>query len=647
MAKRPISSGASSAGVLPEAIAPQLATLARRPPATGDWLYEIKFDGYRLMCRLDSGRVKLVTRGGHDWTEKMRTLATAIKEIPVDNAWLDGEVVVLTETGIPDFNALQNAFDRRSTAQLTFFAFDIPFLNGRDLREVPLSQRRELLGELIAQTASERVRFSESFTDDPESLLASACRMRLEGIIGKRADAPYRSGRSTDWLKLKCLRRQEFVVGGYTRLAGAKSGLRSLMLGVHERDGSLRFAGTVKAELKPRPLAELEKKAVKLICDDPPFYNPPPREKDRDFLWLEPELVVEASFLEWTPSGEVRHPVFQGMREDKPATAVTEEKVVDVDEPESLPQAKGTTRVSPRAGTLVIAGVKVSNAERIIDDVTRMKKIDLVRYYDEIAEFALPYLKDRPVSLVRAPEGIQGELFFQKHEERSKIPGITRLPVEMHPGHPPLLVVDHHEALIGLAQMNMVELHSWNAVQPNLDHPDRFILDLDPDPELSWQMMVDAATLSKVLLDEIGLKSFIKTSGGKGFHIVVPLTRRQQWDEVKDFSHAVARYMARLMPERFSAVLGPKNRVKKIFIDYLRNSKGASTVAVFSARARAGVGVSMPIAWDELTDIGRADQWTIKTAAARMHSLKADPWEGIHRTRQGITVGMRRAVGLR
>jgi bifunctional non-homologous end joining protein LigD len=216
----------------------------------------------------------------------------------------------------------------------------------------------------------------------------------------------------------------------------------------------------------------------------------------------------------------------------------------------------------------------------------------------------------------------------------------------MHPGHAPLLVVDHHEAL-GLAQMNVVELHSWNAVQPDLDHPDRFILDLDPDPELSWQMMIDAATLSKVLLDEIGLKSFTKTSGGKGFHIVVPLTRRQQWDEVKDFSHAVARYMARLMPERFSAVLGPKNRVKKIFINYLRNSKGASTVAVFSARARSGMGVSMPIAWEELKDIGRADQWTIKTAAQRMHSLNTDPWNGFHRTRQGITVAMRRAVGLR
>jgi bifunctional non-homologous end joining protein LigD len=646
MAKQSGRSRAPSSAVLPESIAPQLATLASRPPTNGEWSYEIKFDGYRLMCRLDSGRVKLITRGGHDWTNKMPALANAIEAIPVDSAWLDGEVVVLTESGVPDFNALQNAFDRRSTAQLTFFAFDIPFLNGRDLRAVPLAQRRQLLGELIARTSSERVRFSESFNEDPQSLLASACQMRLEGIIGKRADAPYRSGRSTAWIKLKCLSRQEFVVGGYTRLAGAKAGIRSLMIGVHERDGSLRFAGTVKAELKPRPLAELEKRARVLVRQDPPFYNPPQREKDRDFVWVEPELVVEASFLEWTPAGEIRHPVFRGMRDDKAANTVTEETVVDIEKPKSQSQRKGASRSTPgRSGNLIVAGVKVSNAERVIDDVTRVTKIDLVRYYDAIAEFALPYLKDRPISLVRAPEGIKSEMFFQKHEERSKIPGITRLPVSMHPGHPPLLVVDQHEALIGLAQMNVIELHSWNAVQPDLDHPDRFILDLDPDPALPWQMMVDAATLSKVLLDEIGLESFIKTSGGKGFHIVVPLTRRQQWSEVKAFSRAVARYMARLMPERFSAVLGPKNRVGKIFIDYLRNGKGASTAAAYSARARPGLGVSMPIAWEELESVRAADQWTIQNAAQRVQTLAADPWDGFFRTRQGITAAMRRAVG--
>nr|WP_318290045.1 DNA ligase D [Paraburkholderia sp. BL8N3] len=607
-----------------------------------------KFDGYRLMCRIEDGRAKLITRGGHDWTDRMPKLAGAIESLPVDSAWLDGEVVVLSESGLPDFNALQNAFDRRSTAELTYFAFDLLYANGRDLRELPLRARRKALVTLIEEVHSEHVRLSEPFTENPDALLASACRMRLEGIIGKREDAPYRSGRSTAWIKLKCLQRQEFVVGGFTRTAGAKSGIRSLMIGVHERDGSLRYAGTVKAELRPRQLTDLEKKTSELVQTDPPFYNPPPRERGRGFYWLEPELVVEASFLEWTPAGEVRRPVFQGMRADKPASAITEEPVVNVDEPESQPQRESTTRAKRgRSGTLVVAGVKVSNSERIIDKVTGTRKIDLVRYYDEIAEFALPYLRDRPVSLVRAPSGIQGELFFQKHEERAAMPGITRLPTDLHPRHPPLLVVDTHEALVALAQMNVVEAHSWNAVQPDLDHPDRFILDLDPDLTLSWQMMADAATLAKVLLDEIGLKSFIKTSGGKGYHIVVPLTRRQGWTEMKSFSQAVARHMAKLMPERFSSVLGPKNRVGKIFIDYLRNSKGASTVAVFSARARAGMGVSMPIAWDELPDVRAADQWTIKNAAQRMDSLRSNAWEGYHRTRQGVTAAMRRAVGLK
>jgi bifunctional non-homologous end joining protein LigD len=251
------------------------------------------------------------------------------------------------------------------------------------------------------------------------------------------------------------------------------------------------------------------------------------------------------------------------------------------------------------------------------------------------------------VSLVRAPNGIQGELFFQKHEERMRIPGITKLPVALHAKPPPLLAVDTHEALIGLAQMNVVELHSWNAVQPDLEHPDRFVLDLDPDPNLSWRMMTEAVELAKVLLDEIGLKCFVKTSGGKGYHVVIPLTRRQGWDEVKGFSQAIARHMAREIPDRFSAVLGPKNRVGKIFVDYLRNSKGASTVAAFSARARSGMGVSMPIGWDEIRQLKAADQWTIHTAVARQRSLGGDPWQGYWRCRQGITAAMRRAVGMK
>jgi bifunctional non-homologous end joining protein LigD len=635
-------------GSMPSTIEPQLATLVSGAPSTGEWSYEIKFDGYRMLCRIEHGAVQLLTRNGHDWTDRMPKLRDALAALPVDNAWLDGEAVVLNAAGMPDFNALQNAFDRHSTAEIVLFLFDVMYVNGADIRESPLRARRAVLEQLMGEVHTDLLRFSEDFAQDPASLVASACKMKLEGIIGKRADAPYRSGRSTDWIKLKCLLRQEFVIGGITRIKGAKSGIRSLMLGVFERDGSLRFAGTAKPILRPSQVTALQKKAHPLARRTSPFYNPPPPEKDRDFVWLEPELVAEISFLEWTPAGEIRHPVFHGMRDDKPAAAVTEEPVVDVEDGEPVEAETGSTRVQPgRRGNVTLAGQKISNAERVIDAVTGLKKIDLVRYYDEIAEWALPYLQDRPVSLVRAPNGIQGELFFQKHEERMQIPGITKLPTALHSKHPPLLAVDAHEALVGLAQMNVVELHTWNAVQPDLDHPDRFVLDLDPDPKLSWKMMTEAAELAKVLLDEVGLKSFIKTSGGKGYHIVIPLTRRQEWDEVKRFSQGIARHMAREIPERFSAVLGPKNRVDKIFIDYLRNSKGASTVAAFSARARSGMGVSMPVAWEEIREIKGADQWTIHKAVHRQRSLGADPWQGYWRCRQGITAAMRRAVGMK
>jgi bifunctional non-homologous end joining protein LigD len=633
---------------MPSLIEPQLATLVNRAPSDGEWSYEIKFDGYRMLGRVENGAVQLITRNANDWTDRMSKVRDALSKLPVENAWVDGEAVVLNSAGMPDFNALQNAFDRRSTSQITLFLFDLMYVNDTDIREEPLRSRRSALQSLMDEVETDVLRFSEDFAQDPASLVASACKMKLEGIIGKRADAPYRSGRSTDWVKLKCMLRQEFVIGGISRVKGAKTGIRSLMLGIHERDGSLRFAGTAKPKLRPSQITALQRKASALAKKRSPFYNPPKPEKDRDFIWLEPHLVAEISFVEWTPAGEIRHPVFHGMRDDKPADAVTEEPIVDVEDGEPVEAQSGSTRVQPgRRGNVTLAGQKISNVDRVIDNVTGLKKIDLVRYYDEIAEWALPHLQDRPVSLVRAPNGIQGELFFQKHEERMRIPGITKLPAALHPNHPPLLVVDTHEALIGLAQMNVVELHSWNAVQPDLEHPDRFVLDLDPDPNLSRRMMTEAAELAKVLLDEIGLKSFVKTSGGKGYHVVIPLTRRQGWHEVKSFSQAIARHMAREIPDRFSAVLGPKNRVGKIFVDYLRNSKGASTVAAFSARSRSGMGVSMPIAWEEIRQVKAADQWTIHTAVARQHSLGGDPWQGYWRCRQGITAAMRRAVEMK
>ena len=609
-------------GTMPSIIEPELATLASRPPASGDWSYEIKYDGYRMLIRIDGDSVRLFTRNGHDWTDRMPKLRAAVEALPVENVWLDGEAVVLNASGTPDFNALQNAFDRRSTAKIVIFVFDILWLNGEDLRSKPLRERRQLLHDLLDDVHDPLIRYSADFAEDPQSLVASACKMNLEGIIGKRGDAPYRSGRSTNWLKLKCNLRQEFVIAGISRTKGAKSGVRSLLLGVYDSSGVLHYAGNVAPSVKASRNDAISKRIEPFKQKKAAFAVAPEPDQDRDYVWLKPELVCEVSFLEWTPSGEIRHAVFYAMREDKPARAVVKEQGVAIpgEEPDLNDKRSSRERAGPR-GTVIIANIKVTNPARIVDGTSGATKVELARYYDDISEWALPYLYNRPLTLVRAPDGIGGELFFQKHSERVRIPGVEELPVELHPRHPPLLVANNAESLVGLAQMSVVELHSWNAIAPDLTHPDRVIFDLDPDPSLPWSAMLDAASLTKLVLDEIGLKSFAKTSGGKGLHIVVPLTRRQGWADVKAFSQAVAKHMAKVLPDHFSAVSGPRNRIGKIFIDYLRNSRGASTVAPFSVRARPGLAVSMPIAWDELKDVTGGDQWSMSSALARQRSL--------------------------
>nr|WP_310005166.1 DNA ligase D [Caballeronia sp. LZ043] len=499
---------------MPALVEPQLATLAERHPAKGDWSYEIKFDGYRMLARIELGDVKLITRNGHDWTERMPRLRDALASLSPDSAWIDGEAVVLDASGKPNFNALQNAFDRRSTADIVLYVFDLLWLNGTDIREQPLRSRRALLHELMQGVASPLLRYSDAFAEDPASLVASACKMKLEGIIGKRADAPYRSGRSHYWVKLKCNLRQEFVIGAFSRVKGAKTGVRSLLLGVYEQDGTLRYAGHVAPHLTPSRSAAFSKRAQALLQATPAFYNPPQPERDREFHWLVPDIVAEVSFLEWTPNGEIRHPVFHALREDKPARAVTEEKVVD--DPQVGDVGSTRERSDPR-GTVIVGDIKISNPQRVMDQASGRIKLDIVRYYDAIAEWALPYLHGRPLALVRAPDGIAGELFFQKHFERARIPGVEELPESVYPGHKPLPVADTADALVGLAQMSVVEIHSWNGVAPALEHPDRVIFDLDSDPALPWSAMLEAASLVKVVLDELGLRSLRRPAAARVF----------------------------------------------------------------------------------------------------------------------------------
>ncbi|KAB0503720.1 DNA ligase D [Pseudomonas moorei] len=643
--------GARKAG-LPELIKPELATLVEKAP-DGQWRYEVKFDGYRIMARIDHGEVRLFTRNGHDWTHKLPGQAEALAALHLESAWLDGEMVVVDEEGVPDFQALQNAFEAGRSGNIVYYLFDLPYLNGVDLREVPVEERRAALATVLKASDDPLLRFSDSFDEEPQALLNSACQMRMEGLIGKRLGSPYVSRRSSDWIKLKCKHRQEFVIVGFTDPKGSRSAFGALLLGLHDRDsGELRYAGKVGTGFTEATLASIHDQLKPLKTKKPAVVNPPEGGEFKTVHWLKPRLLAEVAFAEITKDGSVRHAVFHGLRDDKPAKDITEERATTV---KTAPEKKSSV-VKPAAATkntdpapsqigLDKGKVRITHPDRVIDASSGTTKMQLAQYYASVAEWILPELKDRPVALVRAPDGIAGELFFQKNAERLAIPGITTLDPTLT--GQPMMVINSAEALIGAVQMSMVELHTWNATSDNLGKPDRFVLDLDPDPALPWKRMVEATQLTLSVLDELGLKAFLKTSGGKGIHLVVPLTRKLGWDEVKDFSHAIVSHMAKLLPERFSAVSGPKNRVGRIFIDYLRNGLGATTICAYAARTREGLPVSVPIFREEVESLKGGNQWNIHNLHERLAEVGNAPWADLKKTRQSITADMRRRVGMK
>ena len=660
---------------LPAEFAPQLATLVSATPP-GDWIAEAKFDGYRLLARVDKGKVRLITRGGNDWTDRLPSLAEAVAGLDIDNGWLDGEIVVLRDDGAPDFNLLQNAIGhpRRTKHQdIVYFLFDVPFLNGHDLREVPLIHRRAVLRALMSGHESDRLRFSEDFAVPPEDMLAAACQMRLEGLILKRPDSAYVSARSDAWVKLKCQLRQEFVVVGFTDRSDGGQALGSLMLGYYE-DGTLRYAGRVGTGWSMKLAGELHKKLAAIEIRTPHFdestiarshWAKMAGRTGGDARWVKPKVVVEVAFAEWTPDGHIRHASFQGEREDKAAkdvgreSAKPAEKVrpakasaaAPLSEAAAQPPVKGggkaagkvaekatgkaTGKTAARAAskhstagdarTSTASGqLRITHPDRVIDPSTGHTKIELVRYYESVIEWLLPHLGRRPVAIVRAPDGIEGQLFFQKHVEGDE-----------------LIVLSDAAALMQMTQMNAIEFHTWNAQDDRLDRADRFIIDLDPGEGISFPAVAEAALITRALLKELGLRSWLKTSGGKGLHVVVPLERRHDHATAKAFSQALVQHLAQTFPKKFSAKSGPKNRVGKIFPDYLRNGEGQTTACAFSARARPGMGVSMPIDWEELGEVKRADQWTIANARDRLSFQKQDPWQDYWTTRQTLTAGMK------
>ncbi|MEX5667991.1 DNA ligase D [Pseudomonas neuropathica] len=638
---------------LPTQLKPELATLVDSAPE-GQWSYEIKFDGYRIMARIDHDQVQLFTRNGHDWTPKLPQQAAALAALGLESAWLDGEMVVANEQGVPDFQALQNAFEAGRSGNILYYLFDLPYLNGVDLREVPVEERRAALATVLGSHEQPLLRFSEAFDETPDALLNSACQMQMEGLIGKRLGSPYVSRRSSDWIKLKCKHRQEFVIVGYTDPKGSRSAFGALLLGLHDRDsGELRYAGKVGTGFNESTLKSILTQLKPLQVKKPAVVNPPSGFEVKGVHWLKPKLLAEVAFAEMTKDGSVRHAVFHGLRDDKPAKGITEERAKPVKIAEKKTATKKTPKKAPMSNPdtapsqlrLANGKVRITHPDRVIDTVSGTTKMQLAEYYASVAEWILPQLKDRPVALVRAPDGIAGELFFQKNAERLAIPGITTLDKDVT--GQPVMLINNAEALIGAVQMSTVELHTWNATTVDLDKPDRFVLDLDPDPALPWKSMVEATALTLTVLDELGLKAFLKTSGGKGIHLVVPLTRKLGWDEVKDFSHAIVSHIAKLLPERFSAVSGPKNRVGRIFIDYLRNGLGATTICAYAARTREGLPVSVPLFREEVAEIKGGNQWNVRNVHQRLAEVGDEPWADMKKTRQSITAEMRKRLGLK
>jgi bifunctional non-homologous end joining protein LigD len=600
---------------LPLFIEPCLATPQAKPPKGTRWVHEIKFDGYRLQARIERGRVRLATRSGQDWTSKFGTrLIEALQQLAVASALLDGELVVVDESGVSDFSALQADLSEGHTNRFVLYLFDLMHLDGFDLRRVALVERKGVLQCLLGPAPPQgAVRYGEHFEEDGDLLFKHACRLGLEGIVSKVRTAPYRSGRGRNWLKSKCSQRQEFVIVGYLPSTASRRMVGSLVLGYY-RDGRLTYAGRVGSGFSESVARDLWERLELLRVTEPPLDGVPP-EQARRVRWVAPRLVAEVEYGSWTTDNVLRHAVFKGVRDDKlPTDAVPEEPTATA-APASVP-----------------ASVRLTHPDRLYWPDAGITKQGLAEFYAAIWDWIAPHMVNRPLSLVRCPEGIDGECFFQKHAWAGLHASVSRV----RDRDEELLVIHDLEGLTSLVQAGILEIHPSGATVNDLDRPDRLVLDLDPGEGVPWDEVIAAALEVRARLKALGLESFVKTSGGKGLHVVVPVRPHVTWDEAKDFTLRLAAGMAKDAPRRFTARLGKGHRKGRIYIDYLRNARGATAVAAYSTRARLGAPVSTPLAWAELTTEVRADHYRVSNLLHRLRHLPGDPWEGFAALAQSI-----------
>ena len=611
---------------LPDFIEPQMATLVQKPPTGEEWIHEIKLDGYRILCRVRKGKARLLTRKGNDWTRQFPETAEAAARLPVRQALLDGEIAALDENGVSSFQSLQNAMDQDRKRDLVYFAFDLLHLDGRNTRGLPLLERKALLAGILPAGQKEAIRYSEHIQGRGEAFHRQACQFALEGIVSKVKGRPYLSGRTDDWVKVKCLLRQEFVVGGYTDPEGARGGFGALLLGIY-RGGRLVYVGKVGTGFDREMLMEAHARLRKLETDRCPFSRKPPGASRRTH-WVRPELVAEIQFSNWTEGGHLRQGSFQGFREDKDPREVVRER--------TLEEKTGETVEERKSRDPEVAGVRLTNSGRVLYPAQGITKLELARYYERVAEWILPHIAGRPLSVVRCPSGQDKHCFFQKHVDEGLPDTIRSVEIEEGHGSGRYLMVEDLPGLIGLVQIGALELHPWGCRSEDIEHPDRMVFDLDPSPEVPWPRVVEAAHAVRERLRDMNLECCLKTTGGKGLHVFVPLSGREDWDEMKAFSKALADRMAREEPRLYTSALPKAERKGKIFIDYLRNNRGSTSVAAYSTRAKPGAPVSVPIDWKELSRGVRSDSFNVRNLPERLEKLRRDPWSGLAEAGQSL-----------
>jgi bifunctional non-homologous end joining protein LigD len=666
---------------------PQLATLVRQAPAGEQWLHEQKFDGYRIGARLQRGAVELVSRRGQDWTAEFPTVVAALRELGVREALLDGEVAAVLPSGVTSFQALQN---RRSGANLVYFVFDLLFHDGTDLRDRPLEERKELLRRLLAAHPSDTLRYSDHVIGAGAAFFAQACRTGLEGIVSKLRAGPARAGRTDEWQKTKCVRRQEFVIGGFTEPEGSREGIGSLLIG-HYEGPHLRWAGKVgtgtgwNGAFLRDLRARLERIESPRAPFDPPVSEPGLR---RTAHWVRPQLVAEIGFAEWTADGRVRHPSMQGLRADKVARDVVRERPHATAAPTrrkaaaavatptrkkaaaaaTAPTGKKTAPAVPAAvtgsrarrmpakakakasasalssadstdGTATVAGMRITHPDRVTFADVGVTKLDIARYYDAVAEVLLPHVRGRPLTLLHCgatidPAAEKGGCIMLRHAKAWGPSAIRRVRIEELRKTGEYLVADSHEAVVALAQMGVVELHTWNATAERPYQHDRVVLDLDPGPAVPWDQVVAAARLVRAALSDLGLRSWVKTTGGKGLHVVAPIVPADA-ARCLAFSRAVADALARREPTLLTTAMAKAGREGLILLDVFRNNRTNTSVAAYALRARAGAPVSMPLRWEDLGPRLDPRAFDIRTVPGRV-TRRADPWRDYWSTRQSL-----------